>query len=339
LKKIFLTPLVIFLNIFLVNNLTSQDLHYSQFYNSPQNVNPANVGLFNGDQRFLASVRDQWRFVPVPWFTVSGAFDQQVMTKNPEKNLIGLGVNFNHDRQGDSKLNLTNLNVSASYHYFLHPRHIVSLGGMIGFASRGFDYNSLTWDKQWTGDRFDPGAPTGENFDFQRIYFIDNAAGLNYRYQKDSRTHIDIGASMFHIIRPVAAFYNTQDSKLPSHIALNGVANVKLFSIMDLQLHALHQIQGVYNETLFGGLFKFHISQKPGKIFQLHLGGGYRTAKSYIPTLALQYNEFYASFSYDIDDNEFNRVLQSNRGGPEFHFRYVMTKVKSLGDHKVCPIY
>ena len=28
-----------------------QDVHFSQFYNSPLTINPANVGAFNGDIR------------------------------------------------------------------------------------------------------------------------------------------------------------------------------------------------------------------------------------------------------------------------------------------------
>jgi len=340
LKQIKLLRNSLILIIFVISTkIISQDLHYSQFYNSPQNYNPAQVGVFNGDHRMIFSLRDQWRFVPVPWFTFSGAYDRQVYLGNSNKQFFGAGVNFNHDRQGDSKLNLTSLNFSGAYHYLLTPQHIVSGGIVLGFSSRGFDANSLTWDKQWNGEIFNANLPSGENFDAQRVNFIENGLGVNYRYQKSSRTHIDLGGAVYHLINPTAAFYNTEDTKLPRHFSFTGIGNVEVAQNFDVQLHALHQIQGVYKETIFGGLAKAYLNNKPGKRLEVHGGLGYRTSKSFIPTLAVQYNEIYVSLSYDVDTNEFNQILSSSRGGPEFHVRYIITNVKPMNDHKVCPIY
>lgn len=325
--------------IFVFSKIFSQDLHYSQFYNSPQNYNPAQAGVFNGDHRIIASLRDQWRFVPVPWFTLSAAYDRRFDIGNGSRHFLGGGAILNYDRQGDSGLNLASLNFSGSYNYVLHKNHIVGAGILLGFASRGFNFDELTWDKQWDGDIFNPNLPTGENFDARRVFFIENAVGLNYRFQKSSRTHVDIGGSVFHLIMPSANFYDADNTKLPRHFAMTAIGNIKIMEKMDVQLHGLQQYQGKYEETVFGGLIKYYLSDKPGKVFHLHAGLGYRTAKSFIPTIAMQYNEMYASFSFDIDNNEFNRILNSNRGGPEFHVRYVITNVKPLNEHKACPIY
>lgn len=334
-KKI-IVLIVLFLSF---EQLFSQDLHYSQFYNTPQNYSPAQTGLFNGDHRFIFSLRDQWRFVPVPWFTMSGAYDRRFDIGKSHKHFVGGGANFNYDRQGDSRLQLLSLSLSGSYHYILHPKHIVGGGILLGFASRGFNTGDLTWDKQWTGDIFDQNLPSGENFDAQTVTFLQNGAGLNYRFQQSSRTHFDLSGTVFHIINPSANFYNGDDTKLPRHFAFTATGNFKILEKADIQLHGLQQIQGEYEETLFGGLIKYYLNNKPGKVFHIHAGLGYRTAKSFIPTLAIQYNEIYASFSFDIDNNEFNRILNSNRGGPEFHVRYIITNVKPLNEHKACPIY
>ena len=42
---------------------------------------------------------------------------------------------------------------------------------------------------------------------------------------------------------------------------------------------------------------------------------------------------------FDVDNNEFNRLLNSNKGGPEVHVRYIITNVKPVNEHKACPIY
>jgi type IX secretion system PorP/SprF family membrane protein len=318
----------------------AQDLHYSQFYNSPLNINPALTGVFNGDHRFQVSVRDQWRFVPVPWFTFSGSYDRKIYPKVSQKHFWGIGANVNHDRQGDSKLNLTSINVSGSYNYILNKNNILTGGLLVGFASRGFNTDDLTWDKQWDGLAFNPNLGSGENFDLQRFSFIETGAGVNYRYQKTERTKLDLGVGVYHILEPKTNFYDNDSQNLPRHFTFNGVASIKIIDALDIQLHGLHQIQDQYNETVFGGLGKIYINSKRGKELELHLGVGYRTAKSLIPTLAIAYQKiYYASLSYDSDTNDFNDITKSSKGGPELHFNYIITNVKPLQDLKVCPIY
>lgn len=317
---------------------SAQDLHYSQFYNSPLNLNPAKTGIFNGDQRYIGSVRDQWRFVPVPWLTFSASYDMKIYDKE-HKHFFGVGGNFNYDRQGDSRLNLSSINFAGSYTRVLNASNLITGGVLVGFNSRGFNTDQLTWDKQWNGLEFDPNLDNGENFDLQRLYFIETGAGLNYRWQKSSRTKVDVGVGAYHLVEPTTSFYNVDTKKLPRNYTFSAIGSMKLSRGLDLQLQAMHQIQDQYNETLFGGLAKIYVSQRRGKEAELHVGLGYRTAGSLIPTIALQYTSWYVSLSYDYDQTEFNNLLESPRGGPEIHVRYIIKKVKPLRDRKICPIY
>ena len=84
----------LFFLFFISTPLFSQDIHYSQFYNSPLNLNPANTGMFDGDFRFAANQRTQWRSVTVPFSTFSLSADafQPKEWKN-----ISLGALMNHD--------------------------------------------------------------------------------------------------------------------------------------------------------------------------------------------------------------------------------------------------
>ncbi len=328
------------MSVFTILNLKGQDLHYSQFYNSPLNVNPALTGVFKGDHRFQLSVRDQWRYVPVPWFTFSGSYDRKLYPKKTDKYFWGLGANLNHDRQGDSRLNLTSLNVSGSFNYILNSNHVISVGLLVGFASRGFSTDDLRWDKQWDGVAFNSSLESGESFDMQRFSFIETGAGLNYRFQKSTRTKIDVGVGAYHLYEPETNFYDSESKKLPMHLTFSGVGSIKLVDALDLQVHAIQQLQDEYRETILGGLLKLYLNSKRGKELELHAGLGYRTSKSLIPTLALSYQKrYYVSLSFDIDDTEFNNLTTSNRGGPEMHFNYIITNVKPLKDLKICPIY
>ncbi|MEO6037125.1 MAG: hypothetical protein ABIQ93_01850, partial [Saprospiraceae bacterium] len=46
--------------------LSAQDIHFSQFANSPINLSPGLIGAFGGDVRFVANYRNQWRSGPIP---------------------------------------------------------------------------------------------------------------------------------------------------------------------------------------------------------------------------------------------------------------------------------
>lgn len=327
------------MNIFSLSESYGQDLHYSQFYNSPQTANPALTGIFKGDQRFMGNTRDQWRWVPVPWFTMGAAYDQKFLPKKSDNHFFSGGINFFHDRQGDSKLNLSNLNVSGSYSRILNAQNIITGGVTLGFSTRGFAPSELTWDHEWNGVTRDAGLGSGETFDTERIYFLETGLGVNYRYQRSSRTKIDLGVGAFHLIRPNAGYYDNSDQKLPININLTAIGSIYLMDILDIQLHALQQLQDEYRETIIGGLAKIYVSQKRGKETQLHLGMGYRTSGSLIPTVAIQFKDYYVGANFDIDGTDFNDIENSSRGALEIHFRYTITHVKPLKAFKVCPIY
>src|ERR1035437_8011765 len=64
-----------------ISYLTSsfaQDIHLSQFNACPQNLNPSQTGLFNGDWRFVGNQRRQWAAVPVPYQTFSISTDTRL---------------------------------------------------------------------------------------------------------------------------------------------------------------------------------------------------------------------------------------------------------------------
>lgn len=318
--------------------LRSQDIHFSQFYNSPLNLSPALTGIFNGDKRITGSLKDQWRTVPVPWFTFGASYEHKFIPKRSENYFFTGGLQFNYDRQGLSRLNLSNFNLSLAYTRAINQSNLLTAGILLGYATRGFSLDQLTWDKQWNGDFLDPSLPTGEAFDAQRIHFLETALGLNYRWQKSKRTKLDLGAGLFHFIEPSIAFYNSDDQKLPRRLSLYGVGSFKLIDLLDIQLHAMTQFQSDYRETVFGAIGKIHIDQNKGKEFELHLGLGYRTSKSLIPTIAIQYRQLYVGFNYDIDISDFD-TYTNNKGGPEFHIRYIITHVKPLRKFKVCSIF
>lgn len=323
-----------------VNNVQAQDIHYSQFYNPVFTLNPGKTGIFNGDKRFLLSYRNQWSSVPVPWRTFTGSYDQKFYPKRSDKYFFSGGLNFNYDRQGDSRIQLSNINLAGSYTKVLNTNNLLTLGVTVGFANRGFDFENLRWDSQWDGNAFDASLPNREQIDADQINYFENALGLNYRWQKDRRTKFDIGASVFHLLEPEVSFFDNDAINLPRRFNLSAIFSKQLSSRLDIQLQALGHLQNEYTELLGSGLIKLYINNKRGKEAALHLGVGYRTSGAiFAPIVALELKDkYYFSFNYERDVSDFT-VATSGNGGFEAHFRYTITNVKPPAKFKTCPIY
>ncbi len=319
----------------------AQDIHYSQFYNSPLNFNPANTGVFSGDKRINLSYRSQWSSVPVPWTTFSGSFDRKFYPKGDTENFFSAGALINYDRQGNvTNLAIFNVHLTGSYTAVLNPNNILTFGIGLGYGNRGFDNSSLTWDRQWNGISFDPTLPTGEQLNVDRLGFMDTGIGLNYRWQQSKRTKVDLGVGIMHLIEPNTDFLDvTETVKLPRRFSISGVGSFQLANSFDIQVHAIHQIQNETDELVFGGLGKIYLNQQRGKELELHLGAGYRTSQSFFPILAVQYKNFYGSVNYDVNTSEFNSFNGQRPTSFEMHFNYIITDVKPFRKVKVCPIY
>src|SRR5688572_32061687 len=79
--------LIGFCNLVFVT-LKGQDLHFSQFMNSPLTTNPANTGFIpDGDYRIGINYRNQWSSImAVPYKTMSAFGDAQLDRKSTRLN-------------------------------------------------------------------------------------------------------------------------------------------------------------------------------------------------------------------------------------------------------------
>ena len=96
----------------------AQDLHFSQFFNSPLSTNPANTGFIpDGDYRLGVNFRDQWSSImSVPYKTMSAFGDVQVMKNQQETGWVGIGGLMMRDVAGSGSLTSTKLYGSVAYH-------------------------------------------------------------------------------------------------------------------------------------------------------------------------------------------------------------------------------
>ncbi|MBK7341255.1 MAG: PorP/SprF family type IX secretion system membrane protein [Saprospiraceae bacterium] len=319
--------------------LKAQDLHYSQFYHHPQSQNPAFLGFFDGDHRVYVNGRQQWRTVPVNYLTASLLFDSKFFVKH-SSSYIGWGIGIDYDQAGDSKLNLAKLSGGINYMYSIGTKHQFGLGIMPSISQRRFQDEKLRWDLQWDGERYDPTLSPQESFENVGSFYFDLGAGALYSYKYKTRTRIHLGAGFYHLNKPDQAFYgsNTIDSKLPIRQAYQAAVQLPVFPILDIIFHGQHQTQEKYEETNLSALLRLYVNRKPGSLFNILVGCGLRMEDAYYPTLAIEYNNWMVSGSYDFNQSSF-KTATDQRGGSEIVVRYIFKSVKPLGFYKKCPIY
>ena len=317
--------------------LQAQDIHWTQYYNSPLNINPSLTGLIDGDTRFTGNFRRQWASVPVPYTTFSGMFDTKLAKISNDKNLWAAGVLINYDKAGDGEMKLFEGSLNGSFTRVLSEKNFLTLGLQLGFGQRSFNLQNLTFDNQWRGDVFDNTLAINENGLGNSRSLLKLGTGLNFNHATDKRNRFNIGVGILNFNQPNTSYYENTSVSLPIRYNVYAQLVKYLGTDWDLKINALGQLQQEYDEILAGIALKHYVSHKRGNALALQLGLEYRFDDAFAPVIHLFYNEWIVGFSYDINISDFDIATQ-NRGGPELSVSYIITKVQPL-EIKICPIY
>jgi type IX secretion system PorP/SprF family membrane protein len=324
-------------SVWFVPSAAGQDIHYSQFHNSPLNLNPAQTGLFNGDIRFAANHRNQWKSVTEPYKTFSGSFDMAFGFT--EKNRHSAGFLFNSDQAGDSKLGTIQFLFSYGFSRRLDAdgKHTLSLGLQAGITMRSISYSDLLFDEQFDGDGFNPQAVNTENFDNDSHTYPDLGAGFSYLYTPKPGFRVGTGLSIQHLNKPEDSFFG-QDVKVDPRFQYDLKADADLSEKISVIPSLLYMSQASFSELTGGVSVRMRINQKPGRQYALYLGISARNGDALIPSLGLDYNSLFVGASYDVNTSDLERA-SNNRGGFELSAIYTITKVKSQAPKPPCPVY
>ena len=339
LKKIHSQIFLAFLLLTIADSSYSQDIHFSQFGASPLNLNPAQTGFFNGDYRFVANHRNQWKSVTTPYKTFSGSAEMVLNGLSDSRNKYNAGLLFNHDKAGDSKLSLTQIALSFSVIRPLDEdnRHYLSAGIQAGYVSRSINYSDLTFDEQYDGDVFDPGQTNTEQFDNDNHGYTDFSAGVSYLFSTENRFKAGTGISFQHINRPNDAFFG-KEAKMFSRTQFDVKLDFPLASKFDLVPALFYMNQGSFRELTGGTSVRYRLSELPGRTYSFYLGGWMRSKDAAIVSAGIDYNNLNVGVSYDFNTSDLDRA-SNGKGGYEISLIYIIRKVKPIGIKPPCPLY
>ena len=331
--------LLIFL--FLVSGLSvnAQDIHFSQFYLSPLNLNPAMTGVMNCNVRLVGNYRNQWASVlkSNAYATYSASYDQKIAVGRYD--YFGIGATFWGDVAGEANFATTTGKISASYAKRMgggrNEAHYLVVGAEGGVAQRSLEFIKLRWGTQHDGNGgFDPDANSLETgLDDEQFLFADLAAGLLWFSVFDENNNLFIGGAYHHLNRANQSFYQDTREDLYSRFTLHAGGEFEIAPRLGLVPGVITMFQGPSFQVNTGTSFKFLLGSGRGRFSNyqaFHLGAWVRVSNkvetgiltdAVILSTRFDFNQFSLGFSYDLNVSAL-RPASSNNGAFEFALVY-----------------
>jgi type IX secretion system PorP/SprF family membrane protein len=298
--------------------LQAQDLHFSQFFNSPLTTNPANTGFIpDADYRLGAHYRNQWSEVmTVPYKTSSIFADAQLFRDKLQTGWLGIGGVLLSDVAGSGSLRSTKIYGSVAYHQMLGLSSLVSAGFNVGWVNKRIDQSKLKFPDQFDGKFFN-NPFTAVSLVNTSVSYLDVQAGMNYAYFPDENVYINAGYSIHHVNRPKETFFNdnTNAGRIPMrHIGfLNAI--LKVNDRVIINPNAYFTTQAKSSELVVGLNGNYNLSETGDK--QLVAGLYYRLGDAIAPMVGFELKNIKFTFSYDATVSSLNN-FNNYRGASEF---------------------
>lgn len=299
---------------------SAQDLHFSQFMNSPLTTNPANTGFIpDGDYRAGLNYRNQWSAImTIPYKTMSVFGDVQVMRDRFENGWLGAGGVLLRDVAGSGNLTSTKVYGSVAYHQLIGFASLVSAGFNVGWANKQINVTNLKFPDQFDGKFFDNKLPTSVVLASNNISYLDVQLGLNYAYFPTDELYINAGYSAHHVNKPRESFFDPSpgiDNRVPvRHIGFVN-ASFMLNNQWIINPNVYFTTQARAHEIVGGFNAQYNLSGDGEN--QLIGGIYYRHQDAVIPMIGLQWKDVRATFTYDATISTLKNY-NNTRGAFEF---------------------
>jgi len=320
----------------------SQDIHFSQFFETPLLRNPALAGLFTGDVRIQAVHRTQWQSITVPYQTSSLNGEYKIPVGKGE-DFLTIGGQILSDKAGTVAMTSTQVLPAANYHKSLSKDRnmYISLGFMGGYVQRRLDRSKVTTNSQFDGTNYNEGLADGENFTNTSYSYFDGSVGMSFTSQMGDNVdnNIFVGAAYHHFNKPtkLSFFSDNNVSLLPKMVYSGGVRlNASEYSYVTFQADYVQQ--GPHNETIGGVMYSYKLDDSEDPKYLIHAGGFLRVKDAFIPVAKIEMRPLAISISYDANISQLSAATRG-RGGFEMAISYqkYLNRDNSSRDAVRCP--
>jgi type IX secretion system PorP/SprF family membrane protein len=317
--------------------MMGQDIHFSQFYMSPLNLNPAMTGLLNCKTRLIVNYRNQWSqaLTSDAYSTYSVSYDQKVAVGRSD--YFGIGGTFWGDTAGELNYGTTQGRLSFSYSkkmggYRQSAKYLV-FGADAGITQRRVDLRGARWPSQHDGNGNFDATLQGSSQDISDPNFIhaDLSAGLLFFNVMDANTNYYIGLALHHLNQSNVSFVQGSTDNLTSRLTFHGGGQFEINKDFSILPGFIYLSQGQHREINAGASARFNLgSRTDGQSWQL--GAWYRIGNqvsgsihsdAFILSTRFDYGNYGIGFSYDITVSQLREAASFN-GAFEFALNYLI---------------
>lgn len=262
-----LTQYIIYLTIGLLsaNIAVGQDIHFTQFYNSPLNLNPASTGDFTGDWRLSGSFRSQWGGQDLKSYRTSTiAFDMPFFIKEKQ---IGLGAIFINDRAHNGLIINNKLYVSGGYGKRFNG-HVIHGGLQFGYSHTS--PSEFSFPNQYDGSPVEGGGQYNSELDNGEGSVIlpkgnfDLNTGISWKKRLGSKFEPKVGLALFHLFTTNASLTGGK-LKVPLRTAIYATPKLILSPKLIIAPHFQYMTTKANSSMLLGSNFIVGLPRnKPG---------------------------------------------------------------------------
>ncbi len=319
----------------------SQDIHFSQFWTTMHNANPAFAGFFDGSGRVTVNQRIQWSAVTKPYTTTLMSYDFPIKKRPYKQDLFGMGISAYRDVAGDSYFGSTQLNISLSYIKALNRRNnnFLSFGFQLGGAQRNITYSELYFDEQFSNGRYNPNMSNTEQFSKSNFIYGDISIGGAWMFQPRRRKSYQIGLSFSHLNQPKQTLFDDYNTKMDIKTMITFTTQQKANNDLDIFPMVMASFQGTYKEIILGAQTRYVLDKNTSTYTTINAGLYYRWADAAYVMFGAEYLRYHFGISYDINTSKLHNASRY-QGGWEISFNYIFKNNKLRKIKEVpCPIF
>ena len=320
----------------------TQDIHFSQVFETPLLRNPALAGLFSGDIRVQTVYRSQWNSVTNAYKTVSGNIEYKLAVGQSE-DFITIGGQVLYDKAGTVDLTSTHILPAFNYHKSLSSEKsmYLSMAVMGGYVQRSIDRSKITTNSQFDGTNYNAATGTGESFMKNSYSYFDGTAGmtLNAQLGENPDNNFFIGLAYHHFNKAKKlSFYSDYNSEMTPKWVGSGGVRMNMTDYSFITLEADYSKQGSNSEIVGGVLYTLKLDDPETPKYLIHGGAYMRFKDAIIPVIKVESRPIAIAVSYDVNISGLKKV-STGRGGFELSLTYqkYSNRHNSSSDAVKCP--
>jgi type IX secretion system PorP/SprF family membrane protein len=338
----------------------AQNIHFSQFNMSPQTLNPALTGAFQGTIRLNGIYREQYRTAMSSgndrYTTPSISADANIMRGLRRKDWISAGLMVFTDKAGATGLSQNAFKIAAAYHLALDKKGSTVLAIGAHYGAVGTNLKGGAWkfaDEILSGMPSDDRTTLGitQNDGDAKTSGKDIDAGVLLSGKLNKQMDYNLGFSMFHIGTPSYSLLKATGGGTPNpgptpstnsaqdrpiRTTLHGQFNIQLSKVMTFSPSFVLQTTRGLDEIILQAMGGYKLD--PKKDFTLTYGLGYRFREGFHPMIGMKQKDLQVGLAYDINTNGLSSVT-GYRGGFELAASYIFRihKPASIKPQVICP--